>query len=127
FKFSYLSIFLLIATALVAGFLICVWLTNSRFGRVLTAIRDNETRVLALGYSTAMYKTFVFAAAGLMAGIAGALYVASERTVGARDSFGIAFSIEIVILVAVGGRGTLFGPVIGTVLVLLGKTYANNE
>jgi urea transport system permease protein len=127
FKFSYLSMFLLIATTLVVSFLACLWLISSRFGRVLTAIRDNETRVLALGYSTAMYKTFIFAAAGLMAGIAGALYVASERTVGARDSFGIAFSIEIVILVAVGGRGTLFGPVLGTVLVLLGKTYANNE
>src|SRR5205085_1918918 len=92
-----------------------------------TAIREDEARVLALGYNTAHYKTFLFAVAGFLAGIAGALYVASERTVGARDTFGIVASIEIVILVAVGGRGTLFGPVIGTLLVLYGKTCANNE
>ncbi len=127
FTFSYLSMFLLIATTLAVSFLVCVWLMGSKFGRVLTAIRDNETRVMALGYNTAIYKTFVFALAGLLAGVAGAVYVASERTVGARDSFGIAFSIEIVILVAVGGRGTLFGAVLGTMLVMLGKTYANNE
>ncbi len=74
-----------------------------------------------------MYKTFVFAAAGALAGFAGALYTAVQRTVGPEEVLGIGFSIEIVILVAVGGRGTLIGAVIGTLLVMLGKTYINNE
>lgn len=126
-SFDPFKMFLLIASFLILSFLVAYKLMHSRFGKILTAIRDNETRVLALGYNTAMYKTFMFAVSGMLSGLAGALYVASERTVGARDAFGIAFSIEIVILVAVGGRGTLFGAIIGTVLVLLGKTYANNE
>src|SRR5207244_3938475 len=82
------------------------------FGQVLTAIRDSETRVLALGYNAALYKAFVFALAGGIAGLAGALYVSALGTTG-RDSLDIAFSIEVVIFVAVGGRGTLIGAVLG--------------
>src|SRR5947209_16661738 len=100
---------------------------RSKYGKVLTAIRDNETRVLALGYNTARYKTFIFAVAGLLAGLAGALRVLSERTVGPTETFGVAFSIEIVIMVAVGGRGTLFGAVLGAILVGAGRTYMNNR
>jgi urea transport system permease protein len=116
-----------LAGCLVACFLACQWLVNSKFGKVLTAIRDSETRTLALGYNTAMYKTFVFAFAGAMSGFAGALYTAAQRTVGPTEVLDIGFSIEIVILVAVGGRGTLVGPVLGTFLVMAGKTYINNE
>src|SRR5262249_41365993 len=72
--------YLLTTTVVVVCFLGCLWLTRSKFGKVLSAIRDNETRVLALGYNTGLYKTFVFAMAGLLAGLAGALRVLSERT-----------------------------------------------
>ena len=117
----------LATTVLVVCVLGCIWLMQSKIGKVLTAIRDNETRVLALGYNTGLYKTFIFAVAGLLAGLAGALRVISERTVGPTETFGIAFSIEIVIMVAVGGRGTLFGAVIGALLVNYGRTEMNNE
>ena len=95
-------------------FLACTLLVRSKFGKVLTAIRDNENRVLALGYNTAVYKIFVFALAGALAGLAGALYTAANGLAGP-DLPRRHFSIEIVILVAVGGRGTLFGAVLGAV------------
>src|SRR5437870_8961853 len=104
------------AGLLTACFLLSAWLVRTKFGKVLTAIRDNENRALALGYNTAMYKTFIFALSAALAGLAGALYVAGLGTAGP-DCLGIAFSIEIVILVAVGGRGTLFGAILGAVLV----------
>jgi urea transport system permease protein len=120
--FEKLKLYYLITGALVVCFLLSLLLVRSKFGKVLTAIRDNEFRVLALGYNTAMYKTFVFALAGAMAGLAGALYVIALRTCGP-DRFEIAFSIEIVIMVAVGGRGTLVGAVLGAVLVNYANTY----
>jgi len=120
------DLYYLITTTLVVCFLGCALLMRSKFGKVLTAIRDSEYRVLALGYNTAAYKTFIFAVAGGIAGLAGALYVSALGTAGP-DRFEIGFSIEVVILVAVGGRGTLIGAVIGAVLVNLANTYFNNE
>jgi urea transport system permease protein len=119
--FEMRSMFLLVTGTLVAIFLLCYWLTGSKFGKLLTAIRDNEYRVMALGYNTAMYKTFVFALAGAIAGIAGALYAATMGTAGP-DRFGVVASIEIVIMVAVGGRGTLVGAVLGALLVSTGES-----
>ena len=107
-KFVGVSMYLLTTIVTVVCFLGCAALIGSKFGKILTAIRDSEYRVLALGYNTAMYKTFVFALAGGLAGLAGALYVSSLGTAGP-DRFGIRFSIEIVVFVAVGGRGTLVG------------------
>jgi urea transport system permease protein len=120
--FEMQNMFLLVTGTLVAIFLVCYWLTGSKFGKLLTAVRDNEYRVMALGYNTAMYKTFVFALAGAIAGIAGALYAATMRTAGP-DRFGVVASIEIVIMVAVGGRGTLIGAVLGALLVSFGESY----
>jgi urea transport system permease protein len=107
-------------------FLLSLALIRSKFGKVLTAIRDSEYRVMALGYNTAMYKTFIFAYGAAVAGIAGGLYVASLRTAGP-DVLKPAFSIEVLILVAVGGRGTLYGAIIGAILVNLGKTVINDQ
>jgi urea transport system permease protein len=120
--FQMASLFYLVTGILVVAFVACAWLMSSKFGRILTAIRDNENRVLALGYNTAMYKTFIFTVAGTLAGIAGALYVSVLGTAGP-DRFGIVFSIEVVIMVAVGGRGTLVGAVLGAILVSLAETY----
>jgi urea transport system permease protein len=120
--FEMQSLFLLVTSTLVAIFLLCYWLTGSKFGKLLTAVRDNEYRVMALGYNTAMYKTFVFALAGAIAGIAGALYAATMRTAGP-DRFSVVASIEIVIMVAVGGRGTLVGAVLGALLVSFGESF----
>ena len=101
-------------------------LVRSKFGKILTAIRDSEYRVLALGYNTAAYKTFIFALAGGMAGLSGGIYVAGLGTTGP-DVLGIVFSIQVVVLVAVGGRGKLFGAVIGAILVSFGETYINDN
>jgi urea ABC transporter permease protein UrtC len=120
--FEDIRLYYLITGVLAVCFLGCTLLMQSKVGKVLTAIRDNEYRVLAMGYDTGMYKTFIFALAGAIAGLAGALYVSALRTCGP-DSFGISFSIEVVILVAVGGRGTLAGAVIGAVLVNFANTY----
>ncbi len=125
-KFTGISLYYLITVALVVCFLGCLALVRSKFGRILTAIRDSEYRVLALGYNTATYKTFVFALAGALAGLAGALYVSSLGTTGP-DRLSISFSIEVVIWVAVGGRGTLIGAVLGGILVNLTNTYVNDN
>ncbi len=125
-RFGMTDTYLLVTGTLVVCYLGCAALTSTKFGRVLEAIRDNEYRVRALGYDTAMYKTFVFALAGLLAGLAGALYAATIGTTGP-DTLAIGFSIEVVIFVAVGGRGTLLGAILGAVLVSLIKTYANDN
>jgi urea transport system permease protein len=125
-RFVMADLYYLVAGTLVLSFLGSAWLMRSKFGRILTAIRDNENRVLALGYNTAMYKTFIFALAGGLAGLAGALYASALGTTGP-DVLGIAFSIEVVVLVAVGGRGTLLGAILGAILVNLAKTHINNE
>jgi urea transport system permease protein len=124
-RFVGLSMYLLTTIITIVCIVGCVLLIGSKFGKILTAIRDSEYRVLALGYNTAMYKTFVFALAAALSGLAGALYVSSLGTAGP-DRFSIGFSIEIVILVAVGGRGTLFGAIIGALLVSWANTYIND-
>jgi urea transport system permease protein len=125
-KFDMTDMYLLVTGTLVLCYLLCALLVSTKFGRILQAIRDNEYRLLALGYNTAMYKTFIFALAGLLAGIAGVLYASAIGTTGP-DTLGISFSIEVVIFVAVGGRGTLLGAILGAVLVNLLKTYANDN
>jgi len=120
--FEKVSLYLLIAGALAVCYVFCNVLVSSKFGKVLTAIRDNEYRVLAMGYDTGMYKTFIFGLAGGMAGLAGALYVSALRTCGP-DTFNISTSIEIVIMVAFGGRGTLAGAILGAVLINFANTY----
>jgi urea transport system permease protein len=125
-SFQMVSLYLLVTTTLVICFVVSYVVLNGKLGKLLTAIRDNENRVMALGYNTAMYKTFAFVVAGMMAGLAGALYVGVQRTVGP-ELFGVAFSIEIVILVAVGGRGTLYGAVIGAVLVHFTNTVISSQ
>jgi urea transport system permease protein len=115
----------LAAALLVICFGLCAGLMRTKFGRILNAIRDSENRVLALGYNTAMYKTFVFALAGGLAGLAGALFVAANRVCDSQY-LSVAFSIEAVIWVAVGGRGNLLGAVVGALLVGFGQSYISS-
>ena len=117
--------FYLVTGILVFFALVCYALVHSKFGKILTAIRDNEFRVMALGYNTAMFKTTVFALSGLMAGLAGALFVAANQSCGPQF-FHFYDSIEVVIFVAIGGRGTLVGAILGALLVNWGKDYINN-
>src|SRR5262249_7675587 len=105
-RFEMASLYYLITGLLTICFVGCAMLMRSKFGKILTAIRDNEYRVLALGYNTAMYKTFIFALAGGIAGLAGALYASALGATGA-DVLGVGVLVEVVVFVAVCGRGTL--------------------
>jgi urea transport system permease protein len=114
---------LLIATAvlLCVALMIGRYATASRFGKVLIAVRDAESRTRFLGYRPERYKLFVWVLSAVIAGVGGALYVPQVGIINPSE-FSPANSIEAVIWVAVGGRGTLVGAVLGAVLVNLGKT-----
>ena len=107
--------------ALIGAFLLCRWLVNTKLGRVVTAIRDQESRVRFLGYRVEMFKLWIFVFAAMLAGIAGALYVPQVGIINPSE-FSPLNSLEIVVWVAMGGRGTLYGAIIGAVLVNYGKT-----
>ncbi|MBL8260568.1 MAG: urea ABC transporter permease subunit UrtC [Candidatus Competibacteraceae bacterium] len=115
-------LFLLSALALAGGYLACRWLVSTRLGRVLVAIRDAEPRARFLGYRVERVKTLVFAFSAMLAGLAGALYVPQVGIINPGE-FAPLNSIEAVIWVAVGGRGTLVGAVVGAVLVNYAKTW----
>src|ERR1700761_3973638 len=115
------ALFALSCVALGLGFLICRALVTSKFGKMLVAIRDAEARTRFLGYRAESYKLFVFVLSACMAGVAGALYVPQVGIINPSE-FSPANSIEAVIWVAVGGRGTLVGAVIGAVLINYAKT-----
>lgn len=110
------------ALALGLGFLVCRIVITSRLGKVLIAVRDAESRVRFLGYRVESYKLFAFTLSACMAGVAGALYVPQVGIINPSE-FAPANSIEIVVWVAVGGRGTLIGPVLGALLVNFAKTW----
>jgi urea transport system permease protein len=115
-------LFSISCVALMLGFLVCRAIVTSKFGKVLIAIRDAEARTRFLGYRVESYKLFVFTLSACMAGIAGALYVPQVGIINPSE-FAPGNSIEAVIWVAVGGRGTLTGAALGAVLVNYGKTY----
>jgi len=98
------------------AFLVCRYFTSGRFGDALIAIRDDETRLRFAGFNPVPFKTIVFLVAGALCGISGALYTVQTGIV-SPQYMSISFSIEMVIWVAVGGRGTLVGPIIGATLV----------
>jgi urea transport system permease protein len=106
------GLYVLTALTLIASYVLCRWITLTRAGKVLVAIRDSETRVLFSGYSPAAYKLFVFVVSAVLAGVAGALY-APQVGIITPAKIGVLPSIEMVVWVAAGGRGTLYGAVLG--------------
>ena len=115
---------LLVITAvmLAASYLVCRWIVASRAGRVIRAIRDAESRTRFLGYRVESFKLWIFVFSAVLAGIAGALYVPQIGIINPSE-FSPINSIEVVIWVAVGGRGTLYGAAAGAILVNYAKTY----
>lgn len=109
------------AVMLALGYLACRYIVTSRAGRVIQAVRDAESRARFIGYSVETYKLWVFVFSAVLAGIAGALYVPQVGIINPGE-FSPINSIEVVIWVAVGGRGTLYGAVAGAVLVNYAKT-----
>ena len=116
------AMFSISCVTLMIGFLVCRAIVTSKFGKVLIAIRDAEARTRFLGYRVESYKLFVFTLSACMAGIAGALYVPQVGIINPSE-FAPGNSIEAVIWVAVGGRGTLAGAALGAIVVNYAKTY----
>lgn len=116
------ALFMLTGLFLVAAVLVSKFVTSSAYGKVLIAIRDAESRTRFLGYRVERFKLLVFTLSAAMAGIAGALYVPQVGIINPSE-FAPGFSIEAVIWVAVGGRGTLVGAALGAVLVNFMKTW----
>jgi urea transport system permease protein len=115
------TLFACSAIALAAGFVLCRWLVTSYFGKVLVAVRDAESRARFLGFRVEHYKLFAFVTSACLAGVAGALYVPQVGIINPSE-FSPGTSIEIIIWVAVGGRGTLIGAALGAALVNFLKT-----
>jgi len=114
-------LFAVTGAALLAALLLGRWLVTSKFGRVLAAIRDAETRIMFCGYNTLHYKLFIWTLSAVLCGIAGALYVPQVGIINPSE-MSPANSIEIAIWVAVGGRGTLVGAIAGAGIVNAAKS-----
>lgn len=115
------GLFVASAVALALGYLACRWIVTSKLGRVTVAIRDAEDRTRFIGYRVEYFKLWVFTFSAILAGIAGALYVPQVGIINPGE-FSPLNSIELVIWVAIGGRYTLYGAVIGALLVNYAKT-----
>ncbi len=120
-----MSLFAITGAVLIATLLLGRYLVTSKFGRVLAAIRDAEARVMFCGYDTVHYKLFIWTLSAVLCGIAGALYVPQVGIINPGE-MSPANSIEIAIWTAVGGRGTLVGPIIGAGLVNAAKSVFTN-
>ena len=116
------ALFAASAIALALSVLVCSTIVNSKLGKVMVAVRDAESRTRFLGYRVEYMKLFAFVVSAVIAGIAGALYVPQVGIINPGE-FAPANSIEAVIWIAVGGRGTIIGPIIGAILVNAGKSY----
>jgi len=103
-------------------YLLIAWVITTKFGKVQQAIRDSENRVRFSGYSTTSYKMLIFVASAMIAGVAGALYVPQVGGINANEMTP-AKSLDVVVWVALGGRGTKFGPILGAIVVSLIKSY----
>ncbi len=110
------------ALALALGVLVTAAITSSHFGKLMIAVRDAESRTRFLGYHPERVKLFAFTVSAIMAGIAGALYVPQVGIINPSE-FAPANSIEVVVWTAVGGRGTIIGPIIGALLVNAAKSW----
>ena len=116
--------FWLTAVVVILAWLFLRWVVRGRFGDVLIAIRDDEPRLRFAGYNPTLFKTIVFAMAGGLAGIGGALYTVQSGIV-SPQYMTVPFSIEMVIWVAVGGRGTLVGAILGAVVINYAKSLVS--
>ena len=120
------NLFWITVVLVIGAWFLCRWLTTGRFGDALVAIRDDEPRLRFTGYNPTAYKTVVFAVAGGLAGISGALYTVQSGII-SPQFMAVPFSIEMVIWVAVGGRGTLIGAILGALLINFAKSLISEQ
>jgi urea transport system permease protein len=117
-----MTLFVMTSVTLLLFFLLGRWLVNAKFGRVLQAVRDAETRVMFSGYNPIGYKLTIWTISAMMCGVAGALYVPQVGIINPSE-MSPANSIEIAIWAAVGGRATLIGPIVGAFIVNGAKSW----
>ena len=120
------TFYILTIVALVLAYILCRWLTSGRFGNLLIAIRDDENRLRFSGYNPTGFKVVVFAVSAALVAIGGAFYTIQTGRV-SPQLMDIGFSIEMVIWVAAGGRGTLVGAILGTLLVNFAKSLLSEQ
>jgi urea transport system permease protein len=116
-----IALFVTTVVLLLGSYLVCRAITDSRFGRIIVSIRDAEDRTRFLGYRVENYKLWVFVLSAVIAGLAGAVYVPQVGIINPGE-FAPLNSIELVVWVAIGGRGTLYGAIAGAILVNFSKT-----
>jgi len=116
------ALFVASGVALIFGYVLCQRIVRSRAGKVAQAIRDAESRTRFIGFNVESYKLWLFTFSAILAGIAGALYVPQAGIINPREMAPLG-SIEVVVWVALGGRGTLYGPIIGALLVNYAKSW----
>jgi urea transport system permease protein len=117
------SLFIATGILLILTYVFCRWLTMTKFGKIQRAVRDSENRVLFSGYAAANFKLFVFVVSAIIASLAGALYVPQVGIINPSE-MAPDKSLEAVVWVAVGGRGTLIGPIVGAIVVNAMKSWA---
>ncbi|MCU0551206.1 MAG: urea ABC transporter permease subunit UrtC [Leptolyngbya sp. Prado105] len=120
------TFYMLTVWLLVAAYALCRWLTSGRLGRLLVAVRDDEPRLRFSGYDPTAFKVLVFAISAGLAGVAGALFTVQSGIISPK-SMDIAFSIEMVIWVAVGGRASLVGAIFGALVVNFAKSVLSEQ
>ena len=119
-------LFVISAIALASTYVFCRFVVTSKLGRVVTAVRDADDRTRFIGYRVENYKVWIFTVSAVLAGIAGALYVPQVGIINPSE-FHPLNSIELVVWVALGGRGTLYGAALGAVIVNFAKTWLTSE
>ncbi len=117
-----IALFVASSVLMLGVYLLIAWLLTTKFGKVQQAIRDSENRVRFSGYSTTSYKLLIFVGSAMIAGMAGALYVPQVGGINANEMTP-AKSLDVVVWVALGGRGTKFGPILGAIVVSMIKSY----
>ncbi len=120
-----LQYYFVVLAFLALCYFVCLLLTSSRTGKVLQSVRENEARLTFLGYRPAAFKLFVFVVSGMMAGLAGVLYVRVQGSIN-YTSVGIGTSTMVLVWVAVGGRGNLTGAIVGALLLQIAETTLNS-
>src|SRR6266487_3054147 len=120
------ALFIASVALLLAVYLVCRWLTSTKFGLIQRAIRDSENRVLFSGYATANFKLFVFVLSGVICGLGGALFVPQVGIINPSE-MAPDKSLEAVVWCAVGGRGNLLGPILGAIGCNALKSYATHS
>lgn len=124
-RMSDVSFYFVILAFLVLCYAICLLIANTRTGKILQGIRENEARLVFFGYKPAAFKMFIYTLSGAMAGLAGVLYVRVQGSVNA-TAVGINLATLVLVWIAVGGRGNLTGAMVGTLVLQIAETVLNS-